>query len=427
MMQQIVFVIVLLLAMYIFTKRIRAIRRNILLGKDEQVTTPISTRYKQMLLLAFGQKKMFAKPLVACLHAFVYIGFLIINIEVLEILIDGVSGGYRTFGYHLFTHTQYTYIIGSFEWLALLVWIACFAFLLRRNVYKVKRLVSKDLKGWPISDANYILIAEMILMSCFLLLNASDITFQNSFSMPISHYLHHALFQSTSLSTAYIYERIFWWTHIVGILIFLNYLPFSKHLHILLAFPNSYYASIQPKGAFKNMASVQQEVLYAMKPELAPSNAVPLEKFGAKDVQDLSWKNLLDAYSCTECGRCSAHCPATITGKALSPRWIMMKTRDRLEEVGKNIDQHGTFQPDNKNLLRDYITEEELYACTTCNACVEACPVSISPLSIIIELRRALIMEDSKAPAEWNAMFGNIENNFAPWKFSPDERANWIK
>jgi heterodisulfide reductase subunit C len=317
--------------------------------------------------------------------------------------------------------------------LALLVLLSCVVFLIRRNMLKLKRFISHDLDGWPRSDANYILITEIILMSLFLTMNAADAQLQLIGS---THYtatdpfvissVLRPLFGGLSEHTLIFIERSCWWLHIAGIFAFLNYLPYSKHLHILLAFPNAYYARLEPKGEMKNMQAVQNEVLYAMQPELAPTDAATPAKFGAKDVMDLSWRNLLDAYSCTECGRCTAACPANITGKKLSPRKIMMDTRDRLEEVGENISANGEFKDDGKNLL-SYITTEELRACTTCNACVQECPVSISPLEIILELRRSLVMEDSNAPQEWNAMFSNVENNFAPWKFSPDERDKWVE
>lgn len=430
--QQVLFAICLGAAIWFFSKKVKEIRRNILLGLDENLTDNPGLRWKNMLLLAFGQKKMFKNPMVAILHLIVYAGFVIINIEVLEIVLDGVSGTHRLFlpvlgGF-------YTFLINSFELLALLVLIACVIFFARRNFIKLKRFISKDLTGWPASDANYILITEIVLMSLFLLMNAADRALQlngaahyhETGNFVISGLLAPAL---TGLSTTALIaiERSAWWLHILGILAFLNYLPWSKHLHILLAFPNAWYARLTNTGEMSNMTSVQNEVKYMMQPELAPADAASPSKFGAKDVMDLSWKSLLDAYSCTECGRCSSACPANTTGKLLSPRKIMMSTRDRLEEVGRNINLNKEFKDDGKALLNDYITVEELRACTTCNACVEECPVSINPLSIILELRRSLIMEDSNAPGEWNAMFSNIENNFAPWKFSPDERDQWVE
>lgn len=430
--QQIAFVVILAVAIWMFSKRISAIRRNILLGKDESYKDHPSDRWKNVFLLAFGQKKMFRNPLVAVLHFFVYAGFIIINTEVLEILLDGVFGTHRIFSG--FLGSFYGVLINGFEVLAVLTIVACATFLIRRNIIKLRRFISHDLDGWPRSDANYILITEIVLMILFLKMNACDTMLQMrgvghfaehpTGNFLFSQYLH-PLLNGFSDNTLMAFERICWWLHIVGILAFLNYLPFSKHLHIILAFPNAYYARLKPEGYIKNMPEVQNEVLYAMQPELAPADAAPPAKFGAKDVTDLSWRNLLDAYSCTECGRCTAACPANQTGKLLSPRKIMMDTRDRVEEVGKNVDANGEFKEDGKTLLHDYISVEELRACTTCNACVEECPVSISPLEIIMELRRSLIMEESNAPQEWNGMFSNVENNFAPWKFSPDDRDQW--
>ena len=431
-LQQILFVLVSIISIWLFTKKIKEINRNIKLGRDEDFSDNKSQRWKNVLLLAFGQKKMFKNPLVAILHFFVYAGFIIINIEVLEIVLDGIFGTHRLFAKPL--GSFYTFLINAFEILAVLVILACAIFLIRRNIIKLKRFISKDLNGWPRSDANYILITEIILMLLFLTLNTSDRALQlrgnehyhDTGSFLISGFFSSSL-NSTSASTLLTLERGAWWLHIAGIFAFLNYLPYSKHLHIILAFPNAYYARLEPKGEMKNMPAVQKEVLYAMQPELAPTDAAPPANFGAKDVFDLSWRNLLDAYSCTECGRCSAACPATQTGKALSPRKIMMDTRDRTEDVGRNINANKEFKDDGKKLLHDYISVEELRACTTCNACVEECPVSISPLEIILELRRSLVMEESNAPQEWNAMFSNVENNFAPWKFSPDERDKWTQ
>ncbi len=431
-LQQILFVLVSITSIWLFTKKVKEINRNIKLGRDEDFSDNKSQRWKNVLLLAFGQKKMFKNPLVAILHFFVYAGFIIINIEVLEIVLDGIFGTHRLFAKAL--GGFYTFLINAFEVLAVLVIAGCAIFLIRRNIIKLKRFISKDLNGWPRSDANYILITEIILMLLFLTLNTSDRALQlqgnehyhDTGNFIISGFFSESL-SSGSSSTLLGLERGAWWLHIVGIFTFLNYLPYSKHLHIILAFPNAYYARLEPKGEMKNMPAVQKEVLYAMQPGLAPTDAAPPANFGAKDVFDLSWRNLLDAYSCTECGRCSAACPATQTGKALSPRKIMMETRDRLEDVGKNINVNKVYKDDSKKLLHDYISVEELRACTTCNACVEECPVSISPLEIILELRRSLVMEESNAPQEWNAMFNNVENNFAPWKFSPDERDKWAE
>ena len=430
--QQVLFVLVSIIAIWLFTKKVKEISRNIKLGKDEDFSDNKGERWKNVFLLAFGQKKMFRNPLVAILHFFVYAGFIIINIEVLEIILDGILGTHRLFAKPL--GGFYTFLINSFEILAVLVIAACAIFLIRRNIIKLRRFISKDLDGWPRSDANYILITEIILMLLFLTLNTSDRSLQlqgHEHYSDTGNFVISGLFSSSltsiSSSTLATIERAAWWFHIIGIYAFLNYLPYSKHLHIILAFPNAYYARLEPKGEMKNMPAVQKEVLYAMQPETAPTDAAPPANFGAKDVFDLSWRNLLDAYSCTECGRCSAACPATQTGKALSPRKIMMDTRDRAEEIGRNINTNKEFKDDSKKLLHDYITAEELRACTTCNACVEECPVSISPLEIILELRRSLIMEESNAPQEWNAMFSNVENNFAPWKFSPDERDKWTQ
>jgi len=428
--QQVLFVLVSAIAIWLFAKKVKEISRNIKLGRDEGFSDRKSERWKNVLLLAFGQKKMFRNPLVAVMHFFVYAGFIIINIEVLEIVLDGIFGTHRLFAKPL--GGFYTFLINAFEILAVLVIVACAIFLIRRNIIRLRRFISKDLDGWPRSDANYILITEIILMLLFLTLNTSDRSLQlqgNEHYHDTGSFLVSGFFSSslTSSSSLLALERGAWWLHIVGIYAFLNYLPYSKHLHIILAFPNAYYARLEPKGEMKNMPAVQKEVLYAMQPESAPTDAAPPANFGAKDVFDLSWRNLLDAYSCTECGRCSAACPATQTGKALSPRKIMMDTRDRAEEVGRNINANKEFKDDGKKLLHNYITVEELRACTTCNACVEECPVSISPLEIILELRRSLIMEESNAPQEWNAMFSNVENNFAPWKFSPDERDKWTQ
>ncbi|NBT08921.1 MAG: (Fe-S)-binding protein [Chitinophagia bacterium] len=420
---QILFIILTATALYLFSKNLLIIRRNILIGKAGFVNDQKTRRWKNVFLLALGQKKMFKKPVVAILHLILYIGFIIINIELLEIMADGILGTHRIFETYfdkIGAGSFYYFIINSFEILAAFVLLACIVFLVRRNILKLKRFMSNDLAGWPRSDANYILIAEIILMCLFLVMNAAD----TQANFIISSSLQ-PLLSDINSNTLLKIEHTAWWLHIIGIYIFMNYLPYSKHLHIILAFPNTYYASLTPKGMMHNMPEVQNEVLYAMQPELAPSGAAAPASFGAKDVMDLSSKNLMDAYSCTECGRCTAACPANITGKLLSPRKIMMATRDRLEEVGKNINKHKNFIPDNKTLLHDYISVEELRACTTCNACVEECPVSISPLDIIMELRRSLVMEESNAPQEWNSMFSNIENNFAPWKFAPDDRDAW--
>jgi heterodisulfide reductase subunit C len=432
-LQQVVFILAVIVAIWLFTSKAKDIRRNILLGHDEDLSDRKSERWNNLFLLALGQKKMFRYPLVAFLHFLIYAGFIIINIEVLEIALDGIFGTHRMFAGPL--GGMYALLINFFELLAIGVLAACIVFLIRRNVLKLKRFMKHELDGWPRSDANYILITEIILMTLFLSMNSADRALQLQGS---ENYHDHGNFVLSGLiapafinlpaSALIIMERSCWWLHITGILAFLNYLPYSKHLHILLAFPNAYYGPLEPKGKMENMENVQKEVMYMFKPELANTNGeAETHKFGAKDIFDLSWKNLMDAYSCTECGRCTVACPANQTGKLLNPRKIMMDTRDRTEEVGRNIDKNKSFVADSKMLLHNYISVEELRACTTCNACVEECPVSISPLAIILELRRSLVMEESNAPQEWNAMFSNIENNYAPWKFSPDERDKWTE
>lgn len=409
------------------------IRRNILLGKDEDLTDHPDQRWRNVMLNALGQKKMFTNPLVAVLHLFVYVGFIIINVEIVEIILDGITGHHRLFAPIL--GGFYNFLIGCFEVLAFLVLVACIIFAFRRNITKVKRLNKGELlEAQPRNDANLILTFEIVLMSLFLIMNAVDLNLQ---ALGSEHYTTTSpfwisqfiapIFNGMSEGTLMGIERFCWWSHIIGIFVFMNYLPYSKHLHVILAFPNAFYARLEAKGKMANMPEIQNEVLYMMQPELAPTgaDANAVMKFGAKDVFDLSWKNLMDAYSCTECGRCSAACPANTTEKKLSPRKIMMATRDRLEDIGKNINENKEFKDDGKTLLHDYITVEELRACTTCNACVQECPVSISPLDIIIQLRRNLVMEESNAPQEWNGMFSNIENNMAPWKFSPDDRDQW--
>jgi len=434
----ILFAIILILGFGFFTINIRKIIRNIKLGQDIDRSDNPKSRWKNMAMIALGQSKMVKRPIAGILHVIVYIGFVIINLELLEIIIDGLFGTHRVFS---FLGTFYDILIASFEILAFLVLVAVLVFYARRNSIKLKRFVHSDLKGWPKSDANYILYFEIVLMSLFLLMNAADLHLQNITggfghysqvgSFPISQFIA-PIFNGLSESLVMMIERAVWWMHIIGILIFLNYLYFSKHLHILLAFPNTYFANLNPLGQFDNLESVTKEVKLMMDPNADPyatapidENAVP-SKFGASDVQDLNWVQLLNAYTCTECGRCTSVCPANQTGKKLSPRKIMMDTRDRLVEVGKNIDANkGVFIPDNKTLLNDFITPEELWACTSCNACVEECPVNISPLSIIMDMRRYLVMEQSAAPMPLNAMMSNIENNGAPWQYNQQDRLNW--
>ena len=437
-LDNILFAILLIIGFGYFFTSVKKIRRNINLGTDVNRADNPKARWTMMAMIALGQSKMVKRPITGILHIIVYVGFLIINIELLEIIIDGLFGTHRIFA---FLGTTYDVLIASFEILAFLVLIAVFAFWIRRNAIKLKRFVSSDLKGWPKSDANYILYFEVVLMTLFLLMNASDLHLQNvpgGFShfikagyFPISQFIE-PIFNGMSNQLVLLLSEIFWWLHIVGILIFMNYLYFSKHLHILLAFPNTYFANLNPQGQFDNLESVTKEVKLMMDPNVDPFAAAPVDenavpsKFGASDVQDLNWVQLLNAYTCTECGRCTSVCPANITGKKLSPRKIMMDTRDRMEEVGKNIDANkGIFIPDNKTLLNDYITAEELWACTSCNACVEECPVNINPLSIIMDMRRYLVMEQSAAPMPVNAMMSNIENNGAPWQYNQQDRLNW--
>ncbi|HEX8356218.1 MAG TPA: (Fe-S)-binding protein [Segetibacter sp.] len=430
--QQILFVLITGVSVYLFAKNLKKIRSNILLGRDVALNDNKQARWKNVLLLALGQKKMFKYPLVAVLHLVIYAGFIIINLEILEIILDGIFGTHRMFAPAL--GAVYGWLINAFEILAFGVLTACIIFLIRRNILKINRLNRKELDGWPKTDANLILIAEVVLMALFLTMNGADKALQlqqHEHYQPTPSFLVSGfitpLFAGMQPGALVIIERTCWWLHILGVLAFMNYLPYSKHLHIILGFPNTYYGSITPMGKLTNMKEIQNEVLYAMQPELAPPEEQVAMKFGAKDVPDLTWKNLMDAYSCTECGRCTAACPANITGKKLNPRKIMMDTRDRMEEIGRNINKNGKFVDDGKTLLHNYISDEELRACTTCQACVEECPVSISPLDIIMQLRRQLIMEESSAPPEWNSMFSNVENNFAPWKFSPDERDKWVE
>ena len=428
--ENILFSILLATGAGLFTWNVRKIIRNIQLGKKLNRNDRPAERWKIMAKVALGQSKMLVRPIPALLHLFVYVGFVIINIEVLEIILDGVLGTHRLFA---FLGGFYDFLIASFEILALLVLVGVIAFFIRRNIIYIKRFRQNELNGWPRSDANIILGVEVLLMAAFLTMNASDSILASrnvghyiaAGSFPVSGFLV-PLFDSFSNDSLLLLERFTWWFHIIGILAFLNYLPYSKHFHILLAFPNVYYSNLEAMGHFTNMSAVTNEVKLMLDPSAIPVEIDGPVKFGAKDVQDLTWKNLLDAYTCTECGRCTEECPANQTGKLLSPRAIMMKTRDRLEEVGKNIDKNkGTFVEDGKSLLHDYITPEELWACTTCNACVEACPVNIDPLNIIVDLRRQLVMEESAPPATLSTMFTNIENNGAPWQFSPSDRLNW--
>ncbi|MGV6845050.1 MAG: 4Fe-4S dicluster domain-containing protein [Lutibacter sp.] len=423
------FAILLVVGIGFFVKNIKKLSRNIKLGKPVNRSDQPKARLKNMARIALGQSKMVKRPVAGILHILVYAGFIIINIEVLEILIDGLFGTHRIFR---FMGGFYGFLISSFEVLAALVFISVIVFWIRRMVVRIPRFWNKEMKGWPKNDALYILYFEMVLMSLFLIMNATDVPFQqvNSGNI-ISQFLAPWFANSFNHETLHIIEQSAWWLHIIGIFIFLNYLYYSKHLHILLAFPNTYFADLNVKGKFNNLEAVTNEVKLMLDPNADPF-AAPVEgedstpeKFGASDVFDLNWVQLMNAYTCTECGRCTSSCPANITGKELSPRAIMMKTRDRLEEVGANINKNGTFKDDGKQLLNNYITTEELWACTSCNACVEECPVSINPLSIIIDLRRYLVLENSAAPQELNMMMTNIENNGAPWQYNQMDRLNW--
>ena len=431
----ILFTIIFVFAILHFSKNVKKIYRNINLGIKEDRSDNKKQRWTQMLRIAFGQSKMIDKPVVGILHIVVYVGFLVINIELLEIVADGVLGTHRVFA--PFLGSFYNFLISFFEIFALLVIIAIIFFWSRRNILKINRFWKNEMKGWPKNDANYILYIEVILMMLFLTMNGADLWLQNNANdlnylkagaFPVSQFLI-PLFDNLSVSSVFIIERTAWWLHILGILSFLNYLYYSKHLHILLAFPNTYFANLNSKGRFSNLKSVTNEVKMMMDPSIDPFSAPAsdeVSKFGASDVFDLSWIQLLNAYTCTECGRCTSECPANQTGKKLSPRKIMMDTRDRLEEVSVNLDKNnGEFKSDGKQLLDNYISNEELWACTSCNACVEACPIGIDPLSIIIDMRRYLVMEKSAAPSELNNMMTNIENNGAPWPFNQMDKLNW--
>ena len=435
--QQILFLLALAAAGYFIGQRIKTIRNTILLGRDEDRSDRPEERRAMMLRIAFGQQKMFDRPLIGLMHFVVYAGFLLINVEVLEIVLDGLLGTHRLFAPIL--GDTYPLLINFFETMAFGVLVVCVIFLIRRNITKVERLQAtrhRELSGFPEIDANTILFSEIILMFFLLSMNAADSVLQ---SRGVEHYhpvgtfafsgFLKPIFEGWNTTALIAYERLAWWLHILGILAFAVYVTYSKHLHIFLAFPNAYFSNLEAKGQMANMPSVTQEVKIMLGLEQPASDApAEIARFGAKDIKDLTWKNLMDAYSCTECGRCTSQCPANLTGKALSPRKIMMDTRDRLEEVGRNMTQNkGQFVDDGKSLYGDYISAEELRACTTCNACVQECPINISPLDIILQLRRYQIMEESDAPGSWNAMFSNLENNQAPWKFSPADRFNWAQ
>ena len=433
-LSNIVFSILLLSSIFYFRRNFLLIKRNILLGKNIDRMDRPKERWINMLRVAFGQSKMVSKPISGALHIIVYLGFIIINIELLEIILDGLLGTHRLFAPYL--GSFYSFLIASFEVLAALVIISVIFFWARRNLIRINRFWNPEMKGWPKKDADYILYFEIILMSLFLSMNATDSLLQNLDApnytkagfFPVSQFMM-PLFTSLSIQTLVLIERTFWWFHITGILVFLNYLYYSKHLHILLAFPNTFFANLDPKGRFRNNTTVKEEVKLMLDPDIDPyaniESGSESNKFGASDVLDLNWVQLMNSYSCTECGRCTSECPANQTGKILSPRKIMMDTRDRLEEVGTSINLNGTFKDDGKQLLDDYISQEELWACTSCNACVEACPIGIDPLSIIMDMRQYLVMEQSSAPSDLNNMMSNIENNGAPWPFNNQDRLLW--
>jgi heterodisulfide reductase subunit C len=430
-MQQLIFGVLTLSSFGFFAFNLRKIGQNIHMGMPLDRSDRKAERWRTMLLVALGQKKMFTRPIPALLHLALYASFVITQIELIEILVDGMSGSHRFFQNSL--GGFYTFVISFIEVLSVLAFIGTVAFLARRNMLKLPRLNMKELAGWPKQDANLILVFELILITFIFTMNGADEVLQtyagNSNGFAISSWLGPILFEGKSTHTLHVLEQIGWWGHIIMVYTFMNYLPYSKHLHIFMAFPNTYYSKLAPKGQFTNMQSVTNEVKLMLDPNADPyaapaADAAP-SRFGAKDVTDLTWKNLMDAYSCTECGRCTSACPANTTGKLLSPRKIMMDTRDRMVELGDFKRKNGQDAEDGKSLLGSYITEEELWACTSCNACVQECPVNIDPLSIIIDLRRFLVMEESKVPTELTGMLTNIENNGAPWQFAPTERMNW--
>jgi len=431
---QILFILILSGAGFILFKRVKFLRRNILLGKKEARNDKPSDRWKTMLLVALGQQKMFSRFIPAFLHTLIYVGFIVINLEVLEFVLDGILGTHRLLA--PFLGSFYTLSMNIFEFLAVAVLVSCIFFLTRRYILKVERFTKPELNGWPALDASLILFVEIILMTAVLTMNATD---QLLAVRGADHYvllgnlffsgLIQPIFAGLSDSSLVLIERVAWWFHIIGILAFAVYVTYSKHLHIFLAFPNTWYSNLKPKGEMQNMPEVTNEVnmMLGIPIENPTNSSSEIGRFGAKDIQDLSWINLMNAYSCTECGRCSSECPANSTGKKLSPRKIMMDVRDRADEVGKSIDAGGPGLADGKSLLGDYISKEEINACTSCNACVEACPVNIDPLSIILQLRRYVAMEESGTPPQWNAMFQNMETSFSPWKFSPSDRFNWAE
>ena len=440
---RVIFIIIVGVTAWLIAKRVGFISRNINLGLPQDRSGHKDQRLRNMLLVAFGQSKMFKRPVPAVLHLFIYIGFIVINIEVLEFIIDGLFGTHRFFADIIGGEGLYTAALNLFEFLAVLILISCVIFLIRRNVLKIKRFHGEEMTSWPKMDANLILIFEIVLMLAILTMNATDSILQarDPYYTQTGKFFFSGLmvplFEGMSTGTLIAIERFAWWFHIIGILGFAVYITYSKHLHIFLAFPNTYYADVKPKAEMRNMPVVTQEVKSMLSipnetaadpaaPEASGGEAVP-SRFGAKDVNDLSWKNIMDAYTCTQCGRCTSMCPAWETGKKLSPRKIVMDVRARAEEVGRSVDAGGPGLEDGKTLFRDYITEEEINACTTCQACVEACPVMINPLDVILQIRRYMAMEESSSPQEWQIMFQNIETSFAPWKFPPSDRFNWAE
>ena len=432
MLSHLIFVVLALVSIGLFSWKMRSIIKQIKLGRPTNRTDRVGERIKTMLLVAFGQKKMFNRPIPAILHFIFYVAFIITQIELIEVFIDGFSGSHRFF-YHAGFGAFYTFVISSIEVLSVLTFIATLIFFARRNLIKIPRFSSSDLNGWARNDANLILLFELLLIIFIFMMNGADeadkiLSSNVGYGFAVSQYLGPLFFgRINNEDILHVISSIGWWGHLIMVFVFLNYLPYSKHLHILFAFPNTFFSNLNAKGKFNNMESVKAEVKLMLDPSADPYAAAPTteapQRFGAKDVQDLSWKQLLDAYSCTECGRCTSVCPANQTGKLLSPRKIMMETRDRLSEVGSN----NFDLNDGKSLLGDYITPEELWACTSCNACVQECPVNIDPLSIIVDLRRFLVMEESKVPTELTGMLTNIENNGAPWQFSPADRMKWTE
>ena len=433
MLPSILFLLVAGVSGWFAFKGFSRVRRNILLGKDEPTTGDNATRWRNVLLVALGQQKMFKNWIPAVLHLFIYVAFVVTQVELLEIFVDGVFGTHRFFA--PFLGGLYTFIISSIEVLSVLAFVATIAFLTRRNILRLPRFQKPELKGFPLRDANLILLGEIILITGIFCMNGGDKVLQArgvehyhlTGDFAVSTWLGPLLFGHLSDTSVIGIERFGWWLHLATVFGFLCYLPYSKHLHIILAFPNTWYARLSVRGQMENMPEIQKEVRIMMGLEQPDPNApADLPEFGANDVFSLSWKNVLQAYSCTECGRCTAACPANLTGKKLSPRKVMMDVRDRAEEIGYHLDSQKFSREnyDDGKSLFDRITPEEIHACTTCNACVEACPVLINPLDIILQLRRHEILTQSAGPAEWLPMFNAIENAGAAWAMS-EAREGW--